>query len=79
MPITVTTRIEEGLAKLIDRIAKKEGMDRSTVLRRIYMMTADENISPSKIDEMKKHNVTGFSQFIKINLPSSKNLWKQLL
>ncbi len=36
MPITVTTRIEEGLAKLIDQIAKKEGMDRSTILRRFY-------------------------------------------
>lgn len=65
---------------------------------KIYMMTADEDISPSKVDEMKKHNVnlvirdelkrekfkeyynvTGFSQFIKIDLPSSKKMWEQLL
>lgn len=70
----------------------------STNAGRIYMMTADEDISSSKIDEMKKHNVnlviwdelkrekfekrynvTGFSQFIKIDLPSSKKMWKQLL
>jgi len=29
----------------------------STNAGRIYMMTADEDISPSKIDEMRKHNV----------------------
>lgn len=70
----------------------------STNAGRIYMLTADEDISPSKINEMKKHNVnlviwdklkkkkfkkyytvTGFSQFIKIDLPSSKKLWEQLL
>ena len=34
MPITITTRVNDSLAKLIDKIAKKEGMDRSTVLRR---------------------------------------------
>ena len=70
----------------------------STNAGRIYMMTADEDISPSKINEMKKHNVnlviwddlkrkkfkkyynvTGFSQFIKIDLPSSQKLWERLL
>lgn len=70
----------------------------STNAGRIYMMTADEEISASKVDEMKKHNVnlvvwdglkrkkfkkyynvSGFSQFIKIDLPSSKKLWEQLL
>jgi len=70
----------------------------STNAGRIYMMTADEDISSSKIGEMQKHNVNlviwdklkkekfnkhfnviGFSQFIKIDLPSSKKLWKQLL
>jgi len=37
VPITVTTRIEEGLAKSIDRIAKKEGMDRSTARKFIVI------------------------------------------
>ena len=34
MPVTVTTRVEEELAKAIDDVAKEEGMDRSTVIRR---------------------------------------------
>lgn len=70
----------------------------STNAGRIYMMTADEDISHSKIDEMKKHNVnlviwdelkrrkfkdhynvSGFSQFIKTDLPSSKKMWKNLI
>ena len=34
MPVTVTTRIEEDLATAIDDVAKIEGMDRSTVIRR---------------------------------------------
>jgi len=32
--VTVTTRVEEELAKAIDEVAKEEGMDRSTVIRR---------------------------------------------
>ena len=34
MAVTVTTRVERNLAKAIDQIAKREGMDRSTVIRR---------------------------------------------
>ncbi len=34
MGVTVTTRVGEYLAEIIDRIAREEGMDRSTVIRR---------------------------------------------
>ena len=34
MPVTLTTRVDDELAKLIDEIAKQEGLDRSTVMRR---------------------------------------------
>ena len=34
MPATVTTRVEDELLKVIDEIAEREGMDRSTVIRR---------------------------------------------
>lgn len=34
MPVTVTTRVDDQLAKLIDEIARTEGTDRSTVIRR---------------------------------------------
>ncbi|MHB8277977.1 MAG: UPF0175 family protein [Candidatus Humimicrobiaceae bacterium] len=42
MPVTITTRIDDSLSKLIDDIAKREGMDRSTVLRR-FLMEASKN------------------------------------
>lgn len=70
----------------------------STNAGKIYMMTADTDISSSKVNEMKKHNVnlvvwdelkksqfqnhynvSGFSQFIKVDLPSSKEMWKRLI
>ncbi len=34
MPVTLTTRVDDELARMIDSIARKEGMDRSTVIRR---------------------------------------------
>ncbi len=34
MPVTLTTRVDEKLAKLIDEIAKEKGMDRSAIMRR---------------------------------------------
>ena len=42
MPVTITTRVDDELVKLIDQIAKKEGMDRSTVLRRFLIKAARE-------------------------------------
>ena len=34
MPVTLTTRVDDELARLIDEIARQEGMDRSTIMRR---------------------------------------------
>ena len=34
MPVTITTRVNDELAGLIDEVAEREGMDRSTVIRR---------------------------------------------
>ncbi len=42
MAVTVTTRIDEKLAKTIDKIAKTEGMDRSTVIRRFLSSAVKE-------------------------------------
>jgi antitoxin component of RelBE/YafQ-DinJ toxin-antitoxin module len=42
MPVTVTTRIEKNLAQIIDEVAKKEGMDRSTIIRRFLTQAAKE-------------------------------------
>jgi hypothetical protein len=42
MPVTLTTRVEEELAKVLDDIAKREGMDGSTVIRRFLMKAVKE-------------------------------------
>ena len=42
MPVTITTRVDDKLAKLINEIARKEGMDRSTILRRFLIKSAKE-------------------------------------
>lgn len=58
MPITITTRIEEGLAKLIDQIAKKEGMDRSTVLRRFLLKAAKEWLIKEALKDYEEGKIT---------------------
>lgn len=40
MPVTVTTRVEDELADIIDEIAKTEGTDRSTVIRKFLSKSA---------------------------------------
>jgi predicted HTH domain antitoxin len=42
MPITITTRVDDKLVELIDKIAREEGMDRSTILRRFLTRSASE-------------------------------------
>lgn len=58
MPITVTTRIEEGLAKLIDQIAKKEGMDRSTALRRFLLKAAKKWLIEESLKDYEEGKIT---------------------
>jgi len=58
VPITITTRVEEGLAKLIDRIAKKEGMDRSTVLRRFLLKAAKEWLIEESLKDYEEGKIT---------------------
>ncbi|MEM1582441.1 MAG: ribbon-helix-helix protein, CopG family [Candidatus Bathyarchaeia archaeon] len=40
MPVTLTTRVEDELARLIDEVARRENMDRSTVIRRFLSKAA---------------------------------------
>lgn len=42
MAVTITTRVEEDVSKLIDAIAKEEGTDRSTVIRRFLSKATRE-------------------------------------
>lgn len=42
MPITLTTRVEDKFAQLIDRITREEGMDTSIVIRRFLISSTTE-------------------------------------
>lgn len=42
MAVTITTRIEDEVGRSIDAIAKEEGMDRSTVIRRFLSKAVRE-------------------------------------
>lgn len=58
MPVTVTTRVEEELAKIIDSIAKKEGMDRSTVIRRFLLRAVKDWLIEKSLDEYEEGKLT---------------------
>ncbi len=58
MPRTITTRVEDKLAKLIDEIAKVEGMDRSTVIRRFLMSSTTEWLIEKHLREYEEGKLT---------------------
>ena len=58
MPVTVTTRVEEELARIIDSIAKREGMDRSTVIRRFLLKAVKDWLIDRSLDEYEEGKLT---------------------
>lgn len=58
MPTTLTTRVEDDLAKLIDKVSEEEGMDRSTVIRRFLMKAAREWLIEKTLDEYQEGKIT---------------------
>lgn len=58
MPVTVTTRVEDDLAETIDKIAKTEGMDRSTVIRRFLSKAVREWIIETSLDQYERGKIT---------------------
>ncbi|MBU4313940.1 MAG: UPF0175 family protein [Actinobacteria bacterium] len=72
MPVTITTRVNDSLAKLIDEIAKKEGMDRSTVLRRFLEQSAKNWLIKKSLKEYQEGKLT-LRQAAKI---SKLSLWE---
>jgi predicted HTH domain antitoxin len=51
VPVTITTRVDDKLAELIDSIAREEGMDRSTVLRRFLINSASDWLISHSLEE----------------------------
>jgi antitoxin component of RelBE/YafQ-DinJ toxin-antitoxin module len=74
MPITVTTRIEKDLAKVIDEIAKKEGMDRSTVIRRFLTQSAKEWLIEKNLKDYEQGKVTLWQAATKCDM----SLWEMI-
>ena len=74
MPVTITTRVNDDLLKLIDEIAKKEGMDRSTVLRRFLEQSAKTWLIDKSLKEYEEGKLT-LRQATKI---SGLSLWEAL-
>jgi len=58
MPVTVTTRVEDELAEAIDAVAKKEGMDRSTVIRRFLLKAVKEWLIEKSLEEYRDGKIT---------------------
>jgi predicted HTH domain antitoxin len=58
MPVTFTTRVEEELAKVIDEVARREGMDRSTVIRRFLMKAVKEWLIERSLEDYEQGKAT---------------------
>ena len=58
MPVTVTTRVEDELAKIIDEVAKREGMDRSTVIRRFLLRAVKEWVVERALEDYELGKLT---------------------
>jgi len=74
VPVTVTTRVGEELAKIIDSIAKSEGMDRSTVIRRFLLRAVKDWLIEKSLDEYEEGKLTLWQAAEKCGL----SLWEMI-
>lgn len=74
MPVTVTTRVGEELVKIIDSIAKREGMDRSTVIRRFLLRAVKDWLIEKSLDEYEEGKLTLWQAAEKCGL----SLWEMI-
>jgi predicted HTH domain antitoxin len=74
MPVTITTRVDDWIAKLIDEIARREGMDRSTVMRRFLLKGIREWRIERALKEYEEGKITLWQAAEKCNLP----LWEMI-
>jgi predicted HTH domain antitoxin len=74
VPVTVTTRVEEELVRIIDSIAKREGMDRSTVIRRFLLKAVKDWLVDRSLDEYDAGKLTLWQAAEKCGL----SLWEMV-
>lgn len=58
MPKTITSRVDDKLVKLIDKIAQEEGMDRSTVIRRFLISSTKEWLIEKNLKKYEEGKIT---------------------
>lgn len=74
MPVTLTTRVEDDLARLIDEVARREGMDRSTVIRRFLSKAARDWLIENSLREYEEGKLTLWQAAVKCGL----SLWEMV-
>ncbi len=72
MPVTLTTRVDDELAKLIDEIAKQEGMDRSTIMRRFLSKAVRDWLIEKNLKDYEEGKITLWQAAENCNL----SLWE---
>ena len=75
MPVTITTRVDDELAKVIDEVSRKEGMDRSTVIRRFLMEAAKEWLIEKSLQDYEQGKVTLWQAAEKCGV----SLWEMIM
>ena len=74
MPVTITTRVQEELAKMIDDIADREGMDRSTVIRRFLLKAVKNWLIERNMEEYEDGKITLWQAATRCGL----SLWEMI-
>jgi len=72
MPVTLTTRVDGELAKLIDEIAKQERMDRSTIMRRFLSKAVRDWLIEKNLKDYEEGKITLWQAAENCNL----SLWE---
>mgnify|MGYP000256376642 CR=1 FL=1 len=58
MPVSITTRIDDKLAKIIEQIAKVEGLDSSTAIWGFLSRAVKEWLIENSLDESEEGKLT---------------------
>ena len=74
MPVTVTTRVDDELVRMIDEVAKSEGMDRSTVIRRFLSQAVKDWLIERSLEDYEHGRLTLWQAARKCGL----SLWEMI-
>jgi predicted HTH domain antitoxin len=74
VPVTITTRVDDELARIIDSIGRREGLDRSTVIRRFLLKAVKDWLIEKSMDEYEEGKLTLWQAAKKCGL----SLWEMI-